>query len=67
MNLQPLFPSRETLGIHTDLYELTMLAAYFEAAFAEERASFELFNPRACRRRGAFCLPPGWNRRCTKF
>ena len=46
MNLRPLFPSRETLGIHTDLYELTMLAAYFEAGFAEERATFELFTRR---------------------
>lgn len=43
MKLRPLFPSQETLGIHTDLYELTMLAAYFEAGFAEERATFELF------------------------
>ena len=46
MKLRPLFPSQETLGIHTDLYELTMLAAYFEAGFAEERATFELFTRR---------------------
>ena len=52
MNLRPLFPSRETLGIHTDLYELTMLAAYFEAGFAEERASFELFTRRLPEERG---------------
>ncbi len=58
MNLQPLFPSRETLGIHTDLYELTMLAAYFEAAFAEERASFELFTRRLPEERG-FLLAAG--------
>ncbi len=52
MNLRPLFPSRETLGIHTDLYELTMLAAYFEAGLAEERASFELFTRRLPEERG---------------
>lgn len=46
MRLRPLFPSQETLGIHTDLYELTMLAAYFEAGLAEERATFELFTRR---------------------
>ena len=52
MNLRPLFPSQETLGIHTDLYELTMLAAYFEAGFAEERATFELFTRRLPAARG---------------
>ncbi len=52
MNLRPLFPSQETLGIHTDLYELTMLAAYFEAGFAEERATFELFTRRLPAERG---------------
>lgn len=51
MKLRPLFPSQETLGIHTDLYELTMLAAYFEAGFAEERATFELFARRLPARR----------------
>lgn len=52
MSLQPLFPSQETLGIHTDLYELTMLAAYFEAGLAEERATFELFTRRLPPERG---------------
>lgn len=52
MKLRPLFPSQETLGIHTDLYELTMLAAYFEAGFAAERATFELFARRLPARRG---------------
>ena len=46
MNLRPLFPSQETLGIHTDLYELTMLAAYFEAGCAEDPVTFELFTRR---------------------
>lgn len=52
MNLRPLFPSQETLGIHTDLYELTMLAAYFEAGFAQEQATFELFTRRLPAERG---------------
>ena len=43
MTLNPLFPTEDTLGINTDLYELTMAAAYFEAGRLEERATFELF------------------------
>lgn len=43
MRLNPLFPSTDTLGINTDLYELTMAAAYFEAGCIEDRATFELF------------------------
>ena len=43
MTLNPLFPTEDTLGINTDLYELTMAAAYFEADRLEERATFELF------------------------
>ncbi len=46
MKLNPLFPTTETLGINTDLYELTMAAAYFEAGSAEQRATFELFTRR---------------------
>ena len=38
-----LFPSDETLGIHTDLYELTMAAAYFKAGRMADQATFELF------------------------
>ena len=62
MKLRPLFPSQETLGIHTDLYELTMLAAYFERGSPR---SGPLSNslPAGCRRRGAFWSPPVWNRR----
>lgn len=43
MNLNPLFPDQETLGIFTDLYELTMAAAYVEAGCHEQVATFELF------------------------
>lgn len=43
MKPNPLFPTEETLGINTDLYELTMAAAYFEAGCREDRAAFELF------------------------
>jgi nicotinate phosphoribosyltransferase len=38
-----LFPSKETLGINTDLYELTMAAAYFKSGRMEDQATFELF------------------------
>jgi len=31
------------LGLHTDLYQLTMAAGYFEAGKMQERATFELF------------------------
>ena len=41
-----LFPSEETLAINTDLYELTMAAAYFKAGRIEDRATFELFTRR---------------------
>jgi len=44
--MNPLFPTRDTLGINTDLYELTMAAAYFQAGCAEKRATFELFTRR---------------------
>ena len=30
-------------GLHTDLYQLTMAAGFFEAGKATERATFELF------------------------
>lgn len=43
MRLNPLFPTQDTLGINTDLYELTMAAAYFQAGRAQDRATFELF------------------------
>lgn len=51
MKLNPLFPSEKTLGINTDLYELTMLAAYFRAGHTAERATFELFTRRLPDRR----------------
>ncbi|MEE2839361.1 MAG: nicotinate phosphoribosyltransferase [Acidobacteriota bacterium] len=41
-----LFPSEETLAINTDLYELTMAAAYFKAGRIEDRVTFELFTRR---------------------
>jgi len=44
--MNPLFPTRETLGVNTDLYELTMAAAYLQAGVAERRATFELFTRR---------------------
>lgn len=43
MTPNPLFPREDTLGINTDLYELTMAAAYFSAGRVKDRASFELF------------------------
>lgn len=35
-------PSRSRVGMLTDLYELTMAAAYFQSGKASERATFEL-------------------------
>lgn len=46
MKARSLFPTEETLAINTDLYELTMAAAYFEAGCTEDRATFELFAPK---------------------
>jgi nicotinate phosphoribosyltransferase len=46
MTLKPLFPATTTLGINTDLYELTMAAAFFEAGRTEQRVTFELFTRR---------------------
>lgn len=41
--LKPLFPKTATLGLNTDLYELTMAAAYYESGRHQEWATFELF------------------------
>ena len=41
--LKALFPTKQTLGLNTDLYELTMAAAYFQAGCSEDWATFELF------------------------
>ncbi len=46
MKLNPLFPTQETLGINTDLYELTMAAAYFETGRMADQGTFELFTRR---------------------
>ncbi len=46
MKPNPLFPSEKNLGINTDLYELTMLAAYFRAGQVGDQATFELFTRR---------------------
>lgn len=43
MTLKPLFPAEETLGLNTDLYELTMAAAYFQGGLSEQEATFELY------------------------
>ncbi len=43
MTLNPLFPTKETLGLNTDLYELTMAAAYFESGLTDQLATFELY------------------------
>ncbi len=43
MSLKPLFPRNEILGICTDLYELAMAAAFFQAGRAHQRATFEVF------------------------
>lgn len=43
MKLNPLFPDNKTLGIFTDLYELTMAAAFFESGRHHQNATFELF------------------------
>lgn len=58
MTTRPLFPTIDTLGINTDLYELTMAAAYFEAGVAGDRATFELFTRRLPNRR-SFLLAAG--------
>jgi nicotinate phosphoribosyltransferase len=52
MSLNPLFVTDETLGPCTDLYELTMAAAYFQSGVTHHRATFELFTRR---------LPPNRN------
>ena len=52
MRLNPLFPTEDTLGINTDLYELTMAAAYFEASVKEDGATFELFTRTLPKSRG---------------
>jgi nicotinate phosphoribosyltransferase len=39
----PLIPLPAQLGLFTDLYELTMAAAYWSAGLAERRATFDLF------------------------
>jgi nicotinate phosphoribosyltransferase len=41
--LKPLVPDPARPGLITDLYELTMAAAYWESGVADRRASFELF------------------------
>lgn len=51
MKPNPLFPSEKTLGINTDLYELTMLGAYFRAGQTADQATFELFTRRLPNRR----------------
>jgi nicotinate phosphoribosyltransferase len=38
-----LWPDPDALGPLTDLYELTMMAGYYSAGMASERATFELF------------------------
>ena len=38
-----LFLNEQRLGLVTDLYELTMAAAYWSAGLAEKRATFDLF------------------------
>lgn len=43
MRLNSLLPREDTLAINTDLYELTMAAAYFQAGRTEDWATFELF------------------------
>lgn len=58
MTLRPLFPTIDTLGINTDLYELTMAAAYLEAGVSDDRATFELFTRRLPNRR-SFLLAAG--------
>jgi len=52
MKLNPLFPSTATLGVNTDLYELTMAAAFFDAGCADQKATFELFTRRLPPNRG---------------
>lgn len=46
MSLNPLFFDQESLGLTTDLYELTMAAAYFESGRQGETGTFELFTRR---------------------
>ena len=58
MNLKPLFPRNEILGICTDLYELAMAAAYFQAGRTHQRATFELFT-RALPKSRSFLIAAG--------
>ena len=58
MKLNPLFPTVETLAINTDLYELTMAAAYFEGGHHQEHATFELFARKLPKRR-SFLIAAG--------
>jgi nicotinate phosphoribosyltransferase len=41
--VKSLFPGEQRLGLLTDLYELTMAAAYWSAGLAGNRATFDLF------------------------
>ncbi|UCF35567.1 MAG: nicotinate phosphoribosyltransferase [Acidobacteriota bacterium] len=58
MNPNPLFPTTDTLGINTDLYELTMAAAYFDNGRSQDLATFELFTRQLPERRN-FLLVAG--------
>ncbi len=50
--LKALFPTKRTLGLNTDLYELAMAAAYFQADCVEDWATFELFTRKLPKSRG---------------
>jgi nicotinate phosphoribosyltransferase len=43
MKPQSLFPTDDTIGTMTDLYQLTMAAGYFHSGLHERRACFEAF------------------------
>ena len=58
MRPDPLFLDADNLALCTDLYELTMAAAYLHAGVAERRAVFELYTRELPHRRG-FLLTAG--------
>ncbi len=58
MRPDPLFLSADNLALCTDLYELTMAAAYLRAGVAGREAVFELYTRELPRRRG-FLLAAG--------
>ncbi len=56
MTVPPLLAPQGAYGLATDLYQLTMAAAYFDNEMGAEPATFELFVRRLPTNRGYFCV-----------